>query len=338
MSIASTTAAEPRRWIILPALPLLIAFYTVAAFIIAPATFSALLAGYARQMVLLGAILVATLPIAAVILRPHAPVERLAQILREGGLRLGAIVVVFCVAMASFTTFKIEIPSLVPFYADHALAVVDAWLHGGDPGTLLHGLIPSAAAPVMVLAYSHCWFCLWFGLLAFVALHRDESLRRRYLWSMTLSFIVVGTILATLLSSVGPIFYHRFMPDDRFGALMDSVFAGGAAEMTRETAAYLLAAYQSKGDIIGTGISAMPSMHVAIVTLNALMLSSINRFVGTLGWLYLAVILVTSVYLGWHYAIDGYVSILVVSLIWWLTGPASPLPRKIGVWRKAEAI
>jgi hypothetical protein len=61
-------------------------------------------------------------------------------------------------------------------------------------------------------------------------------------------------------------------------------------------------------------------MHVAVVTLNALMLSGINRFVGALGWLYAGVISVASVYLGWHYAIDGYVSIALVSLIWWLCG------------------
>ena len=338
MSIASATAAEHRRSIALPALPLIIAFYTTAAFIADPATFLPLLAGYARQMVLLAAILVITLPLAALILCPQSPVERLARILREGGLRLLGIVGVFCAAMAAFTTFKIGIPKLVPFYADGTFADIDSWLHGGDPGLLLHRIIPPAAAPMMVLAYGYLWFCLWFGLLAFVSLHRDAALRRRYLWTMALSFLLLGTVLATLLSSVGPIFYGQFAPDGRFDALMNSVMAGGAGTMTRETAAYLLAAYQSHGEIIGTGISAMPSMHVAIVTLNALMLSHINRYVGALGWLYLAVILLTSVYLGWHYAIDGYVSIAVVCLIWRLARRTIDAPRPSGIWRPAPAL
>ncbi|TIN21837.1 MAG: hypothetical protein E5Y31_19780 [Mesorhizobium sp.] len=36
--------------------------------------------------------------------------------------------------------------------------------------------------------------------------------------------------------------------------------------------------------------------------------------------MYVALILFGSVYSGWHYAIDGYVSIALVILIWWITG------------------
>ncbi|MER8866395.1 hypothetical protein NKI19_22205 [Mesorhizobium sp. M0751] len=31
-------------------------------------------------------------------------------------------------------------------------------------------------------------------------------------------------------------------------------------------------------------------------------------------------ILYGSVFTGWHYAVDGYASIVVVSVIWWATG------------------
>lgn len=335
MSITSATAAEPRRRLATPALPLIIAFYATAAFVIAPSIFMALLFDYARQMRLLAEILLVTLPLAALILRPSAPAERLAQILREGGVRLMIIVGVFCVAMAAFTTLKIQIPKLVPFYADRTLANIDAWLHNGDPGVMLHRLVPEAAGPAIGFAYGYLWLALWFGLLGFVALHRDAELRNRYLWSMTLTFIVLGTVLATLLSSVGPIFYKDFISDDRFSKFMQAVFAGAAGGTTERAAAYLLAAYQGNGDLIGTGISAMPSMHVALATLNALMLSRVNRIVGAFGWSYLAVILMSSVYLGWHYAIDGYVSIAIVSGIWWLC--RRPIERRLGIWPAARS-
>jgi len=88
-----------------------------------------------------------------------------------------------------------------------------------------------------------------------------------------------------------------------------------------------------------THYTAMPSMHVAVVTLNALMLSHINRYVGALGWLYAAIILLTSVYLGWHYAIDGYVSIAGVSGIWWICGRLPiRLPQSARIWRTATAV
>jgi membrane-associated phospholipid phosphatase len=87
-----------------------------------------------------------------------------------------------------------------------------------------------------------------------------------------------------------------------------------------EASGYLYASYQTGDSAMGTGISAMPSMHLAIVTLNACMLTSLNRHVGVLAWIYVALIQLGSVYLGWHYALDGYFSIAAVGLIWWGVG------------------
>jgi hypothetical protein len=61
------------------------------------------------------------------------------------------------------------------------------------------------------------------------------------------------------------------------------------------------------------------------------LLSRLSRVAGILGWGYLALILVGSVHLAWHYAIDGYVSILAVLLIWraagwWASRNHSPAP------------
>ncbi len=61
----------------------------------------------------------------------------------------------------------------------------------------------------------------------------------------------------------------------------------------------------------------MPSMHLAITTINALMLARLNRYAGTVACLYLATILLGSVFLGWHYAVDGYASIAITGLIWY---------------------
>jgi hypothetical protein len=68
------------------------------------------------------------------------------------------------------------------------------------------------------------------------------------------------------------------------------------------------------------GISAMPSVHVAVAVLFAVLGW---RTAAWLGWLftgYACVVLIGSVHLGWHYAVDGYVSAVVAPLIWALTG------------------
>ena len=60
----------------------------------------------------------------------------------------------------------------------------------------------------------------------------------------------------------------------------------------------------------------MPSMHVALAVLNAIFASSLNRWAGILAWARAAAIMFGSVYFGWHYALDGYVSIAAVIIIW----------------------
>jgi membrane-associated phospholipid phosphatase len=61
----------------------------------------------------------------------------------------------------------------------------------------------------------------------------------------------------------------------------------------------------------------MPSVHVALTAIMALALRGVWRWVG---FVFFVVILIGSVRLGWHYALDGYVSLLVVLLLWTGTG------------------
>jgi membrane-associated phospholipid phosphatase len=66
--------------------------------------------------------------------------------------------------------------------------------------------------------------------------------------------------------------------------------------------------------------SAFPSMHVTMVTLLALAAWPIG---GALRWLYIAyaaAILVGSVRLGWHYAVDGYVAATSTIALWFSAG------------------
>ncbi|MBA3444733.1 MAG: phosphatase PAP2 family protein [Gemmatimonadales bacterium] len=60
-------------------------------------------------------------------------------------------------------------------------------------------------------------------------------------------------------------------------------------------------------------------MHVAATVIMALGSWERSRWLGMVGWLYVLVILVGSVHLNWHYAIDGYVAILGTLAIWWLS-------------------
>lgn len=65
---------------------------------------------------------------------------------------------------------------------------------------------------------------------------------------------------------------------------------------------------------LGLGISAFPSMHVAIAALTALYLTERSRWLAPVGVVFLGVIFFMSVYTGYHYALDGYFSIAAVLL------------------------
>ena len=61
-------------------------------------------------------------------------------------------------------------------------------------------------------------------------------------------------------------------------------------------------------------------MHVSIAVLLALGVMRLNRVAGYAFWFYAAIIQIGSVHLGWHYAIDGYFSVIVTLFIWKLVG------------------
>jgi membrane-associated phospholipid phosphatase len=62
-------------------------------------------------------------------------------------------------------------------------------------------------------------------------------------------------------------------------------------------------------------------MHIAIAFLLVLYVARFSRILGAIFLAYCAMMMISSVYLGWHYAIDGYVAISVTWLIWRLSEP-----------------
>jgi hypothetical protein len=315
---ALLAVSKPRR---VPLLAAAIALFAAVAAVFWPTTYIGMVGAYAGQIVVLPVALLLGLPLAALILNPRSPGPFLIGLVRESGLRLALTALAVCLGLAAFTTFKLAIPKLVPFYADPLFADLDAALFfGSNPGEVAHALIPSWLQYPIGLLYGPIWFLHWFGFIAFVAALRDAELRRRYFWTMAIAVCGLGVIAATAFSSVGPILYEQIYGVDRFPELMATLRSSAVGEYMQIASGYLYDAYLHGNAPAGSGISAMPSMHLAIATLNAWMLTRLHPVAGAVGWTYTAIILVGSVFMGWHYLIDGYASILAVSLVWWLLG------------------
>lgn len=206
------------------------------------------------------------------------------------------------------------------FQYDRVQADIDRLLHFGvDPWRLLYSFGEHDAVRVAVeWNYNVLWFVLCFGLLFFVATSpRAAAIRERYITCFMLTWIVCGNVLATLFLSAGPAFYGEVTGDAaRFAEQL--AFLGRGADSPNSAVAYqayLWSLHEAGATSFGSGISAFPSVHVALVAMNAFFIAEYSRRLGIAAFAYVAFIVASSVYLAWHYAIDGYVSIAIVAII-----------------------
>lgn len=239
--------------------------------------------------------------------------ERFASL--AAGIILMAGLTVF---QGTFTTIKTALPELFGgFPHDRIQADIDAALFFGiDPWRLLHAVGGNAVVRMVVeFNYNVVWFALCYGALFFVATSpRADGIRTRYLAMFLFVWIVCGNILAGLFLSAGPAFYGEVTGDHlRFADQLAFLAEGNWRNSAAAYQSYLWSLHDSGMRGIGGGISAFPSVHVALVTMNALFVFEVSRRWGLAAFAYVAFILASSVYLGWHYAIDGFASIVVVA-------------------------
>ena len=235
----------------------------------------------------------------------------------------------------TFTSVKNGMPIWqggFPF--DVAQANIDAFLHfGTDPWRWLYAVAENDLVRAVVeWNYNVFWFLLNFGALFFVATSpMAASVRTRYLACFMAVWIIVGNVLAALFLSAGPAFYGAVTGDAaRFGEQLAFLAHGAVSRNSAVTyQQYLWSLHEARQAGFASGISAFPSVHVGLAMLNALFLREYDRRLGALAFLYVAFVAVSSVYLAWHYAIDGYVSAAVTLVVYAVARkmiPADPRP------------
>lgn len=244
--------------------------------------------------------------------RPARAIVRLAYRRRywfARGFLFASLLVPLAVA---FTAFKRNIPNVVPYYADPWFIEADRLLFlGHDPWRVTHALFGPTATWFLDRVYL-MWFPASALLLGCFLFTRDHRFQLQGLLAYVLTWFVLGAILATAFASVGPVYYQAFYGSDQFAPLVASLKGHLFAPNIQ---ARLLHSFG--GTFIGSGISAMPSLHVAMAFL--LFLASPRRLRLLAGG-YVCLIWVASVHLGWHYAVDGLLSVVVVAAIWRATG------------------
>ena len=223
--------------------------------------------------------------------------------------------------MSAFTSTKMLIPLINPFSWDEAFMQIDRVLHFGiDPWRLLQPLLGYPIVTTTINFVYNLWFFVMFGALYWQLFSiRDPQLRMQFFYSFFLCWVVVGTLLAFVFSSGGPCFYYEFTGNDYYAPLMDYLRTVSPL-WALDTQTMLLDSYKKHGVGLGSGISAMPSMHISVAIIMAFAGWRTSRAAGIGFTIFAVFIFIGSVHLAWHYAIDGYVSLIVTALIWWLCG------------------
>jgi len=187
-------------------------------------------------------------------------------------------------------------------------------------------LQPLLGSPLVTRWIDWAYGPLWFWLLLIMQFWQTFSLhaeRTRFLVTFVLSWALLGTVMATFFASVGPAYYGAVVAgSDPYAPML--AYLNSAAESVP------VLALQAQADLwqhfvagevnLAAGISAMPSMHLSVGTLLVLATWRLGPIARSLSCLYLAILLVGSVHLAWHYAVDGYVAIMGTWAIWSAVG------------------
>jgi membrane-associated phospholipid phosphatase len=263
--------------------------------------------------------------------RPPRPLRYLLDDARRNLLRPERLLVALPILLALplflsvFSSLKSLIPVIQPFAWDATFAGWDKALHfGRHPWEWLQPVLGHPYVTTAINLFYHLWFFLMYGLWVWQAFStRDPLLRMRFFLSFVLVWALLGSVAATALSSAGPCYFGRITGlEDPYAGLM--AYLRDSAEVSPVWALgiqdLLWSNYLRPGVEVGSGITAMPSMHVATAVLFALFGARVDRRLGIALWAYAAIIGIGSVHLGWHYAIDGYAGALGAVAIWKAVG------------------
>lgn len=157
--------------------------------------------------------------------------------------------------------------------------------------------------PVATTAWDGLYHSAWgielTAAFALIVIGRSPRIVLHYCVTMILLFYV-GRLLGVVNPVMGPAFYRP----ELFGWLDGSVTSDAMRRVSEVLAASPADAVHAGGILLG-GVSAMPSLHVAMVAVTAYWLAVAWRrtIVVTVPWV--ALVWTSTVVLGWHYILDG---------------------------------
>ena len=237
---------------------------------------------------------------------------------------LGGLVAVVLMTgmMIAFGQLKNLIPILNPYSWDTAFMHLDKVLHFGvHPYQIVHAVLGWHYAITFFTGLYNIWMFLMFFVLFGACFRRpDNPVRMQFLIAFLLTWAFGGNLIATIFSSVGPVYYARLGLGDTYAGLMQQLQDhASTGSLTVINIQNLLWDMHTSPQRLN-GISAFPSMHVASSVLMAIFLSRSSPLLGLAASIFALGIMIGSVLLAWHYAVDGYAGALIAIACWYVAG------------------
>lgn len=224
--------------------------------------------------------------------------------------------------LIGFAQFKNLIPTLNPFAWDRTFMELDRLLHFGN---LPHEyILPLFGGPFVLSFFTgmyNIWLFLMYMVLLIACFLRPGSLvRMHFLFAFVLTWAVGGNLVATLFSSAGPVYFGLLGLGEVYDPLLShlTVHAETGFVTVVETQDLLWKFHTMETSV--NGISAFPSMHVASSVLMAIFAFKWSRLAGYLMSAFALIIMIGSVLLAWHYAVDGYAGAVIACVSWLIAG------------------
>lgn len=225
--------------------------------------------------------------------------------------------------MVSFVVLKEDIPLIHRFSWDETFSNWDRAIgFGHRPWEWLQPILGHPPVTVGIGIAYDLWFFVMFGILFWQAFFAPAGLlRMQFLLAFTFSWFIAGNVLAVIFSSAGPCYYGHFHSPDPYAAQLIYLRSVGE-NWPMSAAAVQDRLWKSYAATHGAniGISAMPSMHVVVATLLAIVGIKTNKWLGAALTVFAAIIVLGSIHLAWHYAVDAIAGIILAFAFWGSAG------------------
>jgi hypothetical protein len=226
---------------------------------------------------------------------------------RSRAVVVGSALISFYVTYMAYRNLKAIVPLLRPGdLFDRQLAELDRDLFAGsDPAALLHTVL-GIGIPTHILSTAYAAFIVFLPLSLAVALVFSPDLRAGLFYATALSANwLIGAGSYFLLPSLGPIYYDP----GAFAALPHSEVTRLQDMLLDQRVAFLADPIHATPQ----SIAAFASLHISMsltAALAAQMVGAGRRLKIAL-WIWLALTVLATIYLGWHYVLDDVGGILI---------------------------